>query len=444
MPAFLRRPSYESPDSVDPQREERGSILGMFGSPMHHTTPLNSVEQSPRTIRASAAALLNIASPPLSGSNASADARSNRANNGADRTYTELLQTKIDKRDQYISKLRHDLDRMQSALSQYQRDDQTLRRQQLESTHRHSIAIKLWKRTNDGLKSRVECFGNETTPAAAREIANLIRDAAPSNKDSAYLMMLQDQLTKATVKLDHLGSQTEIVLHKGEEVVESLREEMNEVIRDRCRMELELLDQESMLEDDMKRMVVKTERRLKRVQGEVDFLEKKAVNTLKSQSLEEADEENEDQDSDEEDTSSNPNEGEGDNFEQKDDAHNGDEEPVRGKKDETEDEAEVEALAKVGEACIDDEKPAASVNATTPLPAEDAQTPEHLRGELRRIAVDRDRCLSVLQKKLREKNEEYHRLIRLKESRVSSIGKIEQEKCDRDEWHRSRENLLDF
>eukprot|EP00970_Alexandrium_tamarense_P001672 scaffold204_cov166-Alexandrium_tamarense.AAC.7 len=31
--------------------------------------------------------------------------------------------------------------------------------------------------------------------------------------------MLQDQLNKATVKLDHLGSQSEIVLHKGEEPV---------------------------------------------------------------------------------------------------------------------------------------------------------------------------------------------------------------------------------
>ena len=68
--------------------------------------------------------------------------------------------------------------------------------------------------------------------------------------------MLQDQLAKATIKLDHLASQTEIVLQKGEEVVESLREEMNEVIRERCRMEIELMDQEEMLEEEMKMLVL--------------------------------------------------------------------------------------------------------------------------------------------------------------------------------------------
>mmetsp|Transcript_33525 Transcript_33525/g.54799 ORF Transcript_33525/g.54799 Transcript_33525/m.54799 type:complete len:505 (-) Transcript_33525:133-1647(-) len=273
--------------AAPPQAQERS----FFGGLRPQASPKPG-EASPRTIRASASALLKLATPPLSNEHPEINPNStlNDGIDDVDLAQRDTLEHQINRRDHYLSRLQHDLQRMSTQLGQYQKDHATLRRQQLESTHRHGIAIKLWRRTNDGLRARVDCFESETTPAAAREIANLIRDAAPPNKDSAYLMMLQDQLTKANVKLDHLGSQTEIVLHKGEEVVESLREEMNEVIRERCRMELELLDQERMLEDDMRRMVLKTERRLKRVQGEIDFLEKNAVEVLKSQE-EEDDEE---------------------------------------------------------------------------------------------------------------------------------------------------------
>jgi len=299
----------------------------------------------------------------------------------------------------------------------------------------------------------VECFENETTPAAAREIANLIRDAAPPNKDSAYLMMLQDQLAKANIKLDHLGSQTEIVLHKGEEVVESLREEMNEVIRERCRMELELLDQERMLEDDMRRMVLKTERRLKRVQGEIDFLEKNAVEVLKNQEEEDTDTEgdesvekgegkakDDEEDSDtkqngekkKEDSKNNEEEGEGDD--------SGD-----GSGESSDDEQDKTAESKGNpQENAEAPKKASNKNYGTTPNKEQQHTPEVLRKELRKIAMDRDRSLSVLQKKLREKNEEFHSLMRLRETREKSVRKMEAEKRDREEWERSRSQANEF
>merc|ERR1711966_295455 len=232
------------------------------------------------------------------------------------------------------------------------------------------------------------------------EIANLIRDAAPPNKDSAYLMMLQDQLTKANAKLDHLGSQTEIVLHRGEEVVESLREEMNEVIRERCRMELELLDQESMLEDDMRRMVVKTERRLKRVQGEIDFLEMNAVEVLKNQDEEQGD----------------------------------DNETGRDNKSSHGIESNGGANAEKKE-----KNPGATKGASNDGKISiTEQSPDTLRKELRKIATERDRCLSVLQKKLREKNEEFHNLVQLRENHEKAIKELETEKQDREQWEMSR------
>lgn len=453
--------------SSAPPQDRGGSFFGSLLGPQASPKQSPGVDASPGSIRASAAALLKLATPPLS-DNAHPEINPNALNDGLD--YKDLgqrdtLENQINRRDGYISKLQHDLHKMQTQLSQYQKDNSTLRRQQLESTHRHGIAVKLWRRTNDGLKARVECFENETTPMAAREIANLIRDAAPPNKDSAYLMMLQDQLSKATVKLDHLGSQTEIVLHKGEEVVESLREEMNEVIRERCRMELELLDQEHMLEDDMRRMVLKTERRLRRVQGEIDFLEKNAVECLKNQEEEEdsgidgdgesVDEGSEDADSKDEGMDEiddvgntgkrlkNTEVNENMNGEEEEDDTQGDDESS-GSSSSSEDSANVQQ-GKSGESedTVEESSEKTAVqpndNVKDRVSSKEKETPELLRKELRKLAMERDRTLSVLQKKLREKNEEYHALMRLKEGREKSIQKMEDEKRDREEWERSRQ-----
>ena len=421
-----------------PQSQERGFLGGLLSGGPPPRSP-QSYETSPGTIRASAAALLKMATPPPLHHS---EINPNGTNDGIDNEdldKRDSLEYQINRRDQYISNLQHDLHKMQNQLGQFQKDNNTLRRQQLESTHRHSIAIKLWRRTNDGLGSRVECFENETTPAAAREIANLIRDAAPPNKDSAYLMMLQDQLTKATAKLDHLGSQTEIVLHKGEEVVESLREEMNEVIRERCRMELELLDQERMLEDDMRRMVIKTERRLKRVQGEIDFLEKNAVECLKSQEEEEDEEEEEGEGSDDEGSQ----EDEEDTEELEDagsdegDANSSDE---KGDGEEGDGDSKEQANDKLNQTT--EKAPGNGDGKKEPKKEDPQNAPESLRSELRKIATERDRSLSVLQKKLREKNEEFHNLMRLREGRQKSINKLEAEKRDREEWERSRRDII--
>jgi len=243
------------------------------------------------------------------------------------------------------------------------------------------------------------------------------------------------------------------VLHKGEEVVESLREEMNEVIRERCRMELELLDQERMLEDDMRRMVLKTERRLKRVQGEIDFLEKNAVEVLKNQEEEDTDTEgdesvekgegkakNDEVNSDtkqngekkKEDSENNKEEGEGDD--------SGDD---SGESSDNEQDKTTESEGNPQENAEAPKKASDNNNGTTP-DKEQKHTPEVLRKELRKIAMDRDRSLSVLQKKLREKNEEFHSLMRLRETREKSVRKMEAEKRDREEWERSRSQANEF
>ena len=436
------------------QQNQRPSFFGgLLSSSQAYSS---SVEQpSPGTIRKSASALLkkSTAPPPLfadgddDGAGGGDRHRPRRGeddeddDDGGGGGGGESLELRISRRDARLSDLQSELRRCQTQLARCARDDHALRRGLLESTHRHSVAVRLWRRTNDGLRARVECFESETTPEAAREIANLIRDAAPSNKDSAYLMMLQDQLGKATAKLEHLGSQTEIVLHKGEEVVESLREEMNEVIRERCRMELELLDQERMLEDDMRRMVIRTERRLRRVQGEIDYLEKNAVEVLKKQEEEEDDDDDDDDDRGGEDDGGKSddecaNKEGGDDVDIADGGgeHTGINRKTSdgpGKPPENGEEGALDGTA-ASEGDGEEERKEAQ-----------HRTPENLRKELRMLAMERDRTLSILQKKLREKNEEFHNLMKLRESRAKSIGRLEAEKRDREEWARSRRGDVD-
>ena len=257
-------------------------------------------------------------------------------------------------------------------------------------------------------------------------------------------MMLQDQLNKATLKLSHLSSQTEVILSKGEEVIESLRTEMNEVIRERCKMELELLDSISALEDDMKRMVNRTERRLRRVQGEIDYLEKNAVEVLKSKEVEEDDDDDEGNDNEDEDVD------EKDNVDEEDgDAEVGDGDEQSTNKEEGADLLGVEG----GKTSNDEQHQKKDVEVEEDVEVEvekegdnkhhhhqqQQHTPENLRNELRKLATDRDATLSILQKKLREKNEEFQSLLKSKKSREAIINKLESDKRDREEWERSRE-----
>ncbi len=370
----------------------------------------------------------------------------------------DTLEYQLQNRENHIVKLTSDLNKLQDYTIQYQRDIHSLRRQQLESSFRHRVSTKLWRRTNEGLAARCACYLKELTSEAAREIANLIRDAAPPNKDSTYLMMLQDQLNKATLKLSHLSSQTEIILSKGEEVIESLRTEMNEVIRERCKMELELLDSITALEEDMKRMVNRTERRLKRVQGEIDYLEKNAVEVLKSKEVEEDDDEGGDNEDDVDEENGVAEVGVG---EERSDNMGAQLEDGKLKTDTNKDkdgdkqsknkEDENDLIEVKGGKSSNDEqqqkKKVVVVEEEDDREEDDEHhqqrhTPENLRNELRKLAKDRDATLSILQRKLREKNEEFQSLLKSKKSREATINKLESVKRDREEWEQSREEGL--
>ncbi len=68
-----------------------------------------------------------------------------------------------------------------------------------------------------------------------------------------------------------------------------------------------------------------------------------------------------------------------------------------------------------------------------------SMTPEELRQKLRQLTLDKDRKMYDLRNNLRKKNEEFHHLLRLKESRERHIRELEREKYEREREKRERE-----
>ena len=177
----------------------------------------------------------------------------------------------------------------------------------------------------------------------------------------------------------------------------------------------------------MKRLVGRTERRLKRVLGEIDFLEKNAVEALKCQ------EDGDDDDDGSVEEESNDESGE---------KHHDKEEKVESDDDEEEEEVTDGATQQEEEEEETTESVKDNNNNKTKNKQQEEETPEVLRQQLRKIAMERDRSLTLLQKKLRDKNEEYTALMKLKQRRTMAIKKIEVETREREEWERGRQEVI--
>lgn len=205
----------------------------------------------------------------------------------------DALESQIRKRDHTITSLERDLVVLSEMSEDLLAERDDVRRSFLESALRHSAAVALWRRTNDGLRARVESFHQESLPEAAAEIAALIRDAAPANKDSAYLMTLQEQLKKATVKMENLAGQTEDAVHEGSEVVQSLRGEMEDVIVERVQIEVEMSGQMEELRKEKDASQKRLKKEFSKVTGEITFLEQQALDALSDSEEEGSDDEEE-------------------------------------------------------------------------------------------------------------------------------------------------------
>ena len=103
-----------------------------------------------------------------------------------------------------------------------------------------------------------------------REIDNMNEEhdlmgggAAPVCVDSGYVLHLQSQLSKSMQTMGVLDNQIGMVKRSCDEVVKSLKEEIADVMDDKCRVEMELLNQLAVLDNEKKNLEDECEERVR-------------------------------------------------------------------------------------------------------------------------------------------------------------------------------------
>lgn len=113
-----------------------------------------------------------------------------------------------------------------------------------------------------------------------REIDNMNEGedllAAPACVDSGYVLHLQSQLSKSMQTMGVLDNQIGMVKRSCDEVVKSLKEEIADVMDDKCRIEMELLNQLAVLDNEKRSLEDEYERethlRDERIKGRDDVI----------------------------------------------------------------------------------------------------------------------------------------------------------------------------
>ena len=103
-----------------------------------------------------------------------------------------------------------------------------------------------------------------------REIDNMNEEhdlmgggAAPVCVDSGYVLHLQSQLSKSMQTMGVLDNQIGMVKRSCDEVVKSLKEEIADVMDDKCRVEMELLNQLAVLDNEKRNLEDECEERVR-------------------------------------------------------------------------------------------------------------------------------------------------------------------------------------
>ena len=172
------------------------------------------------------------------------------------------------------------------AALQKELDEERLR--QMEEAILHKLEAERLKKQTEAMEERLEALERDMQDRdAIHEYANLIKTAAPkSGVDSQYVMKLQSQLAKAMKKMESTSHQMELVEQSCNEVVTSLSSEIKEIVEDRCRTELELRRQLTLLEEQKADMQKNYEEQIRKNQEEMERLKERAATEEKPPDLE--------------------------------------------------------------------------------------------------------------------------------------------------------------
>lgn len=187
------------------------------------------------------------------------------------------LEKQVREKDANISSMeKHRLEKHQE-LAALQKELEEERLRQMKESILHRIEVERLKRQTKAVEERLEALEKDMQDKdAIYEYANLIKGVAPKGGvDSQYVMKLQSQLAKAVKKMDATAHQMAQVEQSCEDVVNSLKKEISEIVEDRCRTELELRKQLELLEEQKAEMQSEYDDRIKENQKELMRLKEK-------------------------------------------------------------------------------------------------------------------------------------------------------------------------
>mmetsp|Transcript_42327 Transcript_42327/g.47299 ORF Transcript_42327/g.47299 Transcript_42327/m.47299 type:complete len:315 (-) Transcript_42327:203-1147(-) len=206
------------------------------------------------------------------------------------------LEKEVRSRDTDISGLEKLRLEKKNELANMQKELDSERLIQMKEAILHRIEVERLKRQTKAVEERFTVLEKDMQNTdAIREYAELIKSVAPKggNVDSQYVMKLQSQLAKAVKRMDATSHQMTQVEQSCEEVVNSLKKEIGDIVEDRCRTELELMKQLELLEEQKLEIKSEYDDRIKLNRQELERLKDKVTVGITIVDLEEELEETE-------------------------------------------------------------------------------------------------------------------------------------------------------
>lgn len=206
------------------------------------------------------------------------------------------LERDIRSKDANISGLEKMRMEKEQELESLQKELDEERLLQMKESILHRIEVERLKRQTKAVEERLAVLEKDMqNKEAIREYAELIKSVAPKGGlvDSQYVMKLQSQLAKAIKRMDATSHQMTQLEHSCEEVVNSLKKEIGEIVEDRCRTELELRRQLELLEEQKLEIQSEYDDRIILNQQELERLKAKVTVEVTLEDLEQEVEETE-------------------------------------------------------------------------------------------------------------------------------------------------------
>ena len=190
------------------------------------------------------------------------------------------LENEVRSKDANIAGLEKLRQEKQQELENLQKELDSERLLQMKESILHRIEVERLKRQTKAVEERLTVLENDMqNKDAIREYAELIKSVAPKggNVDSQYVMKLQSQLAKAVKRMDATSHQMTQLEHSCEEVVNSLKKEIGDIVEERCRTELELRKQLDLLEEQKSEIQSEYDDRILLNQQELERLKEKVT-----------------------------------------------------------------------------------------------------------------------------------------------------------------------